>query len=550
MLPSSWSEGYDALVDGFRWSIPDRFNMARATVGRADDAPALLYVPTAGDVQSYTFRDLDGLSDRLANALRGLGVDRGDRVVIFLPQRPEVALVHLACWKLGAISVPLTTLFGPDAIRQRVGDAKPTALVCDSDDLERVTDAISASEIDVRFVVVGKGDGAPRLATGAVSFADALSEASPALERVDTAADDPAFLSFTSGTTGPAKGALHAHRTLLGHLPGFQLPHNLFPHPGDLAWTPADWAWMGGFMDVLFPAWYFGVPVLAVAGRFDAERAWRICAEFNVRNTFLPPTALRMMRQTYTPKLAAGVSFRSVGSGGETLGADVLAWGRDALGLDISEFYGQTEVNLVVGNCPVLFDPVPGSMGRAFPGHRVAVLEDGVEVPSGTSGEIAIAAGDPVAFIGYWDRPDATAAKVRDGWIYTGDLGVRDGDGSFWYVSRTDDVISSSGYRIGPAEIEECLLRHPSVRLAAAIGVADEVRGEVVKAFIELVPGAEPSEALKEEIQQHVRQRLAAYLYPRKLEFVAEIPLTTTGKVKRSDLRAMERARSSKVPVP
>jgi acetyl-CoA synthetase len=547
MIASSWSGSFDELVASFRWEIPDRFNMAAATVSRhADERPALLYIPAAGEPQRYTFRDVERLSDRLGNALRGLGAGPGDRVAIFLPQRPEVALSHLAAWKIGAISVPLTTLFGPDALRQRLGDSGPRVVVCEDTDLDRVRDVVAGLDLDLHWLVVRSNGRAGALPAGCTAFQDAISEASSALVPADTAADHPAFLSFTSGTTGPAKGALHCHRTLLGHLPGFQLPHNLFPRDGDLAWTPADWAWMGGFMDVLFPSWYFGVPVLAVAGRFDPERAWRIVGEHGVRNTFLPPTALRMMRQAHTAELARGVAFRSIGSGGETLGADVLEWARDELGITISEFYGQTEVNLVVGNCPVLFDPVPGSMGRAFPGHRVAVVgDDGTELLRGEEGEIAIASPDPVAFLGYWNRPDATAAKVRDGWIYTGDLGVVDDDGFFWYRSRTDDVISSAGYRIGPSEIEECLCTHPAVRLAAAIGVPDTIRGEVVKAFVELQPGMVATKELEADIATHVRERLAAYLYPRRIEFIDAIPLTTTGKVKRSDLRDRERAAST-----
>lgn len=541
MLPNTWDGSYEDLVASFRWQIPDRFNMATATVGRSDDTLALVYVPASGETQRYTFRDMDTLSDRLANALRGLGVARGDRVSIFLPQRPEVPLVHLAAWKLGAISLPLTTLFGPDALRQRLGDGEPKVIVCESGDLERLRE-VCADMDGLRYLVVLNGGEAPTLPGDALRFADAISEADAAFETVDTAATDPAFLSFTSGTTGPAKGALHCHRSLIGHMPGFQLPHWPFPSEGDLAWTPADWAWMGGFMDVLFPAWHDGVPVLAVAGRFDAERAWDICATHGVRNTFLPPTALRMMRQAWTPKLGAGAKLRTIGSGGETLGAETLEWAREALDVTISEFYGQTEVNLVVGNCPPLFSPVPGSMGRTYAGHRVAVLDDeGNPVSDGTEGEIAVSDDDPAAFLRYWNRPEATAEKVRDGWIRTGDVGVRDPDGFLWYRSRTDDVISSAGYRIGPSEIEECLNTHPAVRLSAAVGSPDPVRGEVVKAFVELREGFAPSDDLASEIQGHVRERVAAYLYPRKLEFIDAIPLTTTGKVRRTELRERER---------
>ncbi len=547
MIPTTWAGSYDDLVSAFRWDIPERFNMAAATCRPNDDSLALIYVPPSGDAQRYTFRDMDGLSDRLANALSSLGVKKADRVSIFLPQRPEVPIVHLAAWKVGAISLPLTTLFGPDALRQRLGDGAPRVIVLEAGDLEMVKSVCEGLDLDLRYVVVFNGN-RTSLPPEALSFADAISEASATCTPVDTAGTDPAFLSFTSGTTGPAKGALHCHRTLIGHLPGFQLPHYPFPSAGDLAWTPADWAWMGGFMDVLFPAWYSSVPVLAVAGKFEPERAWEIVAEHGVRNTFLPPTALRMMRQAWTPERARGAQLRSIGSGGETLGADTLQWARETLGVTISEFYGQTEVNLVVGNCPPLFEPVPGSMGRAYAGHKVEVLgEDGNPARDGDEGEIAVSDDDAAAFLGYWNRPDATADKVRGGWIYTGDVGVRDEKGFFWYRSRTDDVISSSGYRIGPSEIEECLNSHPAVRLSAAIGSPDEIRGEVVKAFVELKPGYEPSTDLANEIQQHVRKRLAAYLYPRRIEFIEAIPLTTTGKVRRTELRERDRTEIANV---
>ncbi|WP_283134723.1 AMP-binding protein [Rhizohabitans arisaemae] len=517
----------------FEWSIPDRFNMAAATCGRRGDDLALLYLPAAGEPRRYTFADMDTLSSRFANALEALGVARGDRVAVLLPQRPEVPVAHLAAWKLGAVSLPLTTLFGPEALRHRLGEASPRALVCEAGELDRVREACDG--LDLAVVAV---DAPAVLPAGCHGFEELLAAAAPTRRVADTAADDPAFLLFTSGTTGPAKGALHAHRMLLGHLPGVELPHNLFPQPGDLMWTPADWAWIGGLMDVLFPAWYHGVGVVAAQGRFDPERAWRFCAEYGVRNTFLPPTALRMMREVYRPELARGLALRSVGSGGEQLGEDVLAWGKEALGVTISEFYGQTEVNLVVGNCPALFDPVPGSMGRAIPGHRVAILRpDGSIADPGERGEIAVALPDPVAFLGYWNKPEATAEKTRDGWVHTGDEGYVDENGFFFYTSRSDDVINSAGYRIGPGEIEQCLATHPAVLLTAVVGEPDPVRGEAVVAYVELREGVHPGPELAAELQQYVKSRLAAYLYPRRIEFVGALPRTTTGKIMRSALR-------------
>ena len=534
--PKTWS---DAQHD-FTWAPPAHFNMADATVGRATAALALVHVLESGEEQRYSFTDLDRMSDRLGNALRGLGVLPGDRVGVLLPQRPEVPLTHLAAWKLGAVSQPLSTLFGPDALTHRFIDASPRVVVCLGDDVEKVLSVCSLLERPPTLVVV---DPPGTLPPGTHRLDDLVRDGSDELRRAETAAEDPAFLSYTSGTTGAAKGVLHAHRSLLGHLVPFQLMHSLAPQPGDLSWTPADWAWMGGFMDSLFPSWCFGIPVLSVAGRFDPERAWRVCAEHGVRTSFLPPTALRLMRDVWTPQLGDGVSLRAVCSGGETLGADVLDWTHDALGVRVNEIYGQTEANLVVGNCSVLFDPVPGSMGRAYPGMSVRVVDaDGREVARGALGEIAIRADAPTAFLGYWNNAEATRAKVRDGWIRTGDSGVQDEDGGFWYRARNDDVISSAGYRIGPAEIEACLVSHPAVRLAAAVGVPDPVRGEAVKAFVELSHGHAGSAELAADIQRHVRERLAAYLYPRQIEFVDSLPLTTTGKIRRTELRTASRA--------
>ena len=538
---STWEE----LIAGFRWSIPAEFNMAEATVERhvSSGRVAMVYDPGKGDPQELKFADLSRLSNRLANALEGLGVRRGDRVAIFLPQRPEVALAHLAAWKLGAISVPLTTLFGPQALVQRLGDAGPAVMIAEAGYVDRLRAEVFAHlERPPHVLVVDPHDGA--IPDGATSFVRAVSEASERRETAVTRADDPAFLSFTSGTTGPAKGALHAHRTLLGHLPGFQLSHDLAPVTGDRFWTPADWAWMGGFMDVLFPSLYFGLPVVAAPRRFDPEEAWEIAERHHVRNAFLPPTALRLMRQAHGPSTPK-TFFRSVASGGESLGADTLEWARGTLGCAINEFYGQTEINLVVSNCAALFAPTPGSMGRAVPGHTVAILDDRLApVPPGTPGEICVRADSPGAFLGYFNNVEATAGKIVGGWILTGDRGTRDADGHLWFAARKDDVITSAGYRIGPSEIEACLVGHPAVRLAAVVGVPDPVRTEVVKAFIELRPGVDPSADLETDIRAFVRRNLAAYLYPKLIEFITEIPLTTTGKVRRTELRQREAAKA------
>jgi acetyl-CoA synthetase len=265
-------------------------------------------------------------------------------------------------------------------------------------------------------------------------------------------------------------------------------------------------------------------------------------SEHGIRNAFLPPTALKLMRQVSEPRRRWAYGLRSIGSGGETLGAELLDWGRETFGLTINEFYGQTECNLVVSNCAGLMPVRPGSIGRPVPGHEVAVIDaEGRELPPGGTGDIAVRAPDPVMFLRYWNRPEATAEKFRGDWLVTGDLGRRDEDGYLWFVGRSDDVITSAGYRIGPGEIEDCLIKHPAVAMAAVVGVPDPVRTEVVKAFIVPAPGVVPTEALKAEVQDFVRTRLAAHEYPRLVEFVDSLPMTTTGKIMRRVLRERDR---------
>jgi acetyl-CoA synthetase len=387
--------------------------------------------------------------------------------------------------------------------------------------------------------VIVTGDHAP---AGVLRFDDLLRDARGEFTPADTGLDDPALIIYTSGTTGNPKGALHAHRVLRGHLPGVELPHEFFPQHDDLFWTPADWAWIGGLLDVLLPSWHHGVPVLAHRARkFDPEYAFELLAKHGVRNAFFPPTALKLMRQVKAPRERYNYALRSIGSGGETLGGEMLSWGQEAFGLTINEFYGQTECNLVLGNCAGLMDVCPGSMGRAVPGHEVAIIDDtGRVLSDGQHGHIAVRRPDPVMFLEYWNNPQATQEKFIGDWLLTGDLGKRDSEGYFWYLGRTDDVITSGGYRIGPAEVEDSLLKHPAVAMAAVIGSPDPIRTEVVKAFVVLADGTSPTHELTRQIQEHVKHQLAAHEYPREIEFVKELPLTTTGKIIRRELRQRE----------
>ena len=523
---------YAELRAGFRWDIPAHCNIAEEACDRwvGSGRTALINLRDDGGVETMSFDDLHRRACRLANVLEARGLARGDRIGVLLPQSLEAAVAHLAAYRLGAIAVPLFLLFGEDALEYRLADSGAAALVTDQAGLAKLT-AIRDRLPALRCVLAVGGGDAPNLH-------EEMARAKDSHACVATGPDDPALIIYTSGTTGSPKGALHGHRVLRGHLPGVELPQERFPQPGDLFWTPADWAWIGGLLDVLLPSLFHGVPVLAHRmQKFDPEHAFALMAAHGVRNAFLPPTALKMMRGVADPA-RFGHRLRSIGSGGETLGAEMLDWGRAAFGLTINEFYGQTECNLVVANCAGLFPVKPGSMGRAVPGHQVAILgANGLSLPAGQEGTIAIRAPDPGMFLGYWNRPEETKAKFRGAWMATGDRGVMDEDGYLVFVGRDDDVITSAGYRIGPGEVEDCLLRHPAVALAAVIGLPDDLRTERVTAVIVPKPGVRPSAALAADIQEFVRTRLAAHLYPRQVEFRDALPLTATGKVMRRVLR-------------
>ncbi|MFG1266220.1 MULTISPECIES: acyl-CoA synthetase [Xanthobacter] len=529
------ADDYAGLKRAFSWQVPARFNMGVACADAHADGsgkPALIFVEETGAVRSYSFDELTALTNRFANVLVAKGLQRGDRLAVFLPQAPETAIAHIAAFKAGMISVPLFTLFGDEALEFRLAASGAKVLVTDLGGLAklmRVRDHLP----DLAYVfVIGPDSG------GALSFDAALAQGSDRFTPADTGPDDPGIIIFTSGTTGNPKGALHGHRVLLGHLPCIEFVHQYMPQPGDLHWTPADWAWIGGLFDVLFPSLYFGVPVLAHrAKKFDPDAAMALMADHHVRNVFLPPTALKLLRQADVKH--SGLKLRSLLTGGETLGAELGAFVEERLGVEAREIYGQTECNLVVGSNSSFFPIRPGSMGKAIPGHDVRIVDDaGVELPCGTEGHIGIRRGDPVMMLEYWKNPEATAQKYAGDFLLTGDMGRQDEEGYLWYVGRADDVITSAGYRIGPGEIEDCILKHPAVALVAVVGVPDALRTEAVKAWIVPKPGVAPSEALAKDIQDFVKTRLSAHEYPRLVSFTDALPMTATGKILRRELRA------------
>ena len=534
-LPSQTK--YDEIYRRFRWQVPPHYNIGVDVCDRwaasEPDRIAILHVRPDGGEEAISFGWLREKSNQLANVLRAYGIARGDRVAIMLPQIPEVAVAHIAIYKLAAIALPIAVLFGPDALAYRLQNSGAKALLTNGAGLAKLSEIRSDAP---GLACVLSIDGAD---AGGGSFADELARASSDFTPVNTAADDPAMMIYTSGTTGQPKGALHAHRVLLGHLPGAELPHLPFPQKGDRFWTPADWAWAGGLLDALLPSLHHGVPVVARKfDKFDPAEAFALIARTQVRNAFIPPTALRMMRAAPSPQGRYDFKLRSVGSGGESLGIEVLDWGKAALGVTINEFYGQTECNLVLGSCAQLGMLKPGAIGKPIAGHTVAVIgRDGAVLKAGDLGQIAVKRPDPVMFLEYWGKPQATRDKFIGDWMTTGDQGVMDAEGYFTFVGRDDDVITSSGFRIGPGEIEDCLIRHPAVALAAVVGKPDALRTEIVKAFIVLKKNHAPSDALAAEIQNFVKTRLSAHEYPRELAFIDDMPMTTTGKVIRRLLR-------------
>ncbi|MDV7142949.1 AMP-binding protein [Tropicimonas sp. TH_r6] len=515
---------YPALQAGRDWEIPARLNMASEVCDRwaeADPERVALIEPLEAGNRITRFGELRAMADALAHSLVLKGIGPGDRIGIFRSQSPWTAAAHIAVWKVGAISIPLFTLFGPEALAMRLGDAEAALIVTDPDGAERLGSAEFAEAMAGRSLLV----------------AEEISPEGPAFQTCETEAEDPAILIYTSGTTGGPKGALHAHRVLRGHLPGVEISHDLMPLSGDVLWTPADWAWIGGLFDVLMPGLWHGVPVVAARmTKFSADECVRIVRQTSVRNVFFPPTALRALK-------AAGVKIkglRSVASGGEPLGAEMLDWGRRAFGLEINEFYGQTECNMIVSACGALFAPLPGAMGKAVPGHEVEVIgADGV--PCQGEGEIAVRRGSASMMLEYWKNPKATAEKFRGDWMLTGDRGFREGD-FLRFKGRDDDVITSSGYRIGPGEVEDCLLTHPAVASAGVVGAPDPKRTEVVTAFVMLRDGWDGSEETRKALQSHVKRRLAAHEYPRVVHFVESLPMTISGKIIRRELRQIAEA--------
>lgn len=551
---------YAQLHAEFRWQVPEDFNIAEACCGRwarqTPKATAICFDSESGGRAQYSYAQLQRAANRLSNALLAQGVRRGHRVAILLPQRFETAVAHIALQQIGAVAMPLSLLFGAEALAFRLQDSGAVLAISACEALPALREARAQCPALRRIVVVGDC----ALQPDELCWMAALQAEEARFQRVATRADDPAILIYTSGTTGNPKGALIPQRALIGNLPGFVASQDWFGFdpfdahsPSDAVfWSPADWAWTGGLMDALLPTLYFGRPIVAYQGRFTAAKAFELMATYGVTHAFLFPTALKAMMKAEPRPRRHRLKLRALMSAGEAVGDAVFSWCRDALGVPVNEMFGQTEMNYVVGNCQALWPARPGSMGRAYPGHRVGVIDEaGRELPPGEVGEVAVhrldrhGHPDPVFFLGYWNNEAATRAKFIGDWCRTGDLARRDADGYLWYEGRTDDQFKSAGYRIGPGEIENCLLKHPAVANVAVVPKPDAERGALVKAFVVLTDGHAGDAALVEALQAHVKARLAPYEYPKEIEFIDALPMTTTGKVQRRVLRLLELQRAA-----
>ncbi|MFM7024821.1 MAG: acyl-CoA synthetase [Limnohabitans sp.] len=573
MKKSRTHDRYASVHQGFGWKVPKNFNIAQVCCGRwaqgADAARRVAireHAPGASPRQ-WTFAQLQQAANRLSQVLARQGVQRGDRVAIVMPQRFETAVAYMAVLQMGAVAMPLSMLFGPEALSFRINDSQSSVAIGD----EAAMAALQQARPDCPGLktLIGVGSAAQQ---ADLDYGRALAAESGRYKPVNTRAEDPAVLIYTSGTTGNPKGALIPHRALIGNLTGFVCSQNWFgfdPFNAELPsqavfWSPADWAWTGGLMDALLPSLYFGRPIVAFNGRFSPEAAFEILHRHGVTHTFLFPTALKaMMKAVPDAKARYRLKLQAIMSAGEAVGDAVFAYCQEQLGVTVNEMFGQTEINYVVGNCTRLWPAKPGSMGKGYPGHRVGVIDEaGRECPAGTPGEVAVnrfdvhGHPDPVFFLGYWNNDKATLAKYTGDWCRTGDMAVADEDGYLWYQGRTDDMFKAAGYRIGPGEIENCLVKHPAVANAAVVPKPDPDRGALVKAYVVLSPDALAQrgrardvrvfeDGVRQALQAHVRGLLAPYEYPKEIEFIEQLPMTTTGKVQRRVLRLQEEARAA-----
>jgi len=525
-----------------KWNIPADYNVAIDCLDRHTDLlnkVALLYEDDEGHTARYTFAQMIEASNRFANALRGLGIGRGDVVAVHTPQRPETAIAHMAIYRIGAIALPISKLFGPDAIQYRLENSAAKAILMESETVGKM-DAVDRTSLpNFRHIIVAGQ------IKGTLNFDDLMSKGAPTLSLEKSSAEDPLLLMYTSGTTGNPKGVLHVARYVLGHN-GIDYSYN-YLRDGDLYYSPADWAWAGGLLDGLLAIWPYGIPVLAYRSkaRFDPDVTFRLLEKYGASVGLYPPTALKVLREIKNPREKyQQLKLRCIVSGAEPVSPQLAKWVDEELQVEFNQGFGQTEANYFIGTCSMVERARLEPLGKPYPGHQVEIISpEGEVLKAGATGEIAIRRDSPVVMREYWRNPNAMSEKFKGEWCMTGDLGHMDQEGYVYFQGRNDDVIKSSGYRIGPSEIEAKIMEHSCVASCAVIGVPDPQRGQAIKAFVKLLPGFSPSQDLIREIQVHVKTRLAAHEAPREFEFLEEFPSTVTGKIMRRELRAREEAK-------
>ncbi len=530
----------DSSKNRFRIGMPENGNISADTVGLFANGEkanhlALIHENLDGSVEKYSFAELDRLACRFANYLQGIGIKRGDPVAIHTGQSPQTGIAHLAIYKIGAVAMTLSHLYGPAAVRHVLTDSQTKVIITNSQYWSKLRDfANSISTLKYRIVC---GD----TVSNEVEFDHCIDNQPESFEPELTKTEDPALLMYTSGSTGMPKGLLHSHRIIHAYVPSLTLIYNMeLDYPEAIFWSPADWAWVGGLLDLVLPAWQHGQTVVSTMQRFSAQWAFEFMERHQITHSFMTPTALKRLAEVQQPRQKWKLAMRVVCTGGESLPGEVMRWTKSDFGIVCNEFYGLTEFNHMVGCCEALFPTIPGSMGLAFPGRTVAIIDDqGKKQPDGTVGEIASwYPHDPSLFLGYWGNLGVPEKMKMGNWLRSGDLAIRDEQGYFWYHGRNDDLIKSAGYRIGPNEVEDTLVSHPDVAEAAVVGKPDRDRGAIVMAYVRLMEGVEKSELTKKILQTYVKENLALYKYPREIEFVDSFPLTSSGKIRRKVLRA------------
>ncbi|WP_431027584.1 acyl-CoA synthetase [Lysinibacillus sp. LZ02] len=524
----SWTE----VFEQYGWNPKEKFNLAHECCDKWADDPnriAIYWHDENGNRDAWTYSRLRETSNRMANLLKYKGIKKGDKVSGLLGKDMELIITILATWKIGAVYVPLFTAFGPDAILHRINDAECKLLVTNNEQHNKIKDFELSTEIIRIDEVNDKG----------LNFWDYLNTFSSIHETEPTSENDPCVIQYTSGSTGLPKGAVWAHKILYSEYSLFK--YGMGISEDDIVFGGPDLGWAHGLMNCTLGPLNLGISNVIYKGSFDAENLYRIWEEYNVTNVLYSPTAFRMMLNSGVDRIKKfNLKVKKFSSAGETLNTDLVEFIEQEFNAKICDLYGSTEAGMIIANYHGLDVPVkPGSMGRVVPGYEVKLVNsEGEEVKDGEVGEIILDAKQiPFFCLGYYNNEEKFNEKIINNHFYTGDLAIRDQDGYYWYKGRADDVISSAGYRIGPVEIEACLLEHPLVGEAAVIGKPDPLKGEIVKAYVKLINPADEKESLKDELSLFVKNKLSKHQYPKEIEFIQELPKTASGKIQRYILK-------------